>query len=81
LHAFSLSAADSADSLDRGGDRKLNRALQTIILTRRRQHQATTAYIQRRQHEGKTSRESVRCLKRYLDRHLYRLLEQTPITA
>jgi hypothetical protein len=67
--------------LDRGGDRKLNRALQTIVLTRRRQHPATIAYIQRRQHEGKTSRESIRCLKRYLARHLYRLLEQTPTTA
>jgi transposase len=67
--------------LDRGGDRKLNRALQTIILTRRRNHAATVAYIQRRQSEGKTSRESVRCLKRYLARHLYRLLEAQPTTA
>jgi transposase len=67
--------------LDRGGDRKLNRALQTIILTRRRQHAATIAYIERRRGEGKTSRESVRCLKRYLARHLYRLLETPPTTA
>jgi transposase len=67
--------------LDRGGDRKLNRALQTIILTRRRQHPATIAYIERRRHEGKTSRESVRCLKRYLARHLYRLLEAQPTTT
>ena len=67
--------------LDRGGDRKLNRALQTIILTRRRQHPATIAYIERRRAEGKTRRESVRCLKRYLARHLYRLLEAQPTTA
>ena len=67
--------------LDRGGDRKLNRALQTIILTRRRQHPATIAYIERRRAEGKTRRESVRCLKRYLARHLYRLLEAPPSPA
>jgi transposase len=67
--------------LDRGGDRKLNRALQTIVLTRRRQHPATIAYIERRRAEGKTSRESVRCLKRYLARHLYRLLEAPPSPA
>jgi transposase len=67
--------------LDRGGDRKLNRALQTIVLTRRRQHPPTIAYIQRRQSEGKTSRESVRCLKRYLARRLYRLLEAQPASA
>jgi transposase len=61
--------------LDRGGDRQLNRALQTIVLTRRRQHPATITYMQRRRSEGKTNREATRCLKRYLARHLYRLLE------
>ena len=67
--------------LDRGGDRRLNRALHTIVLTRRRNHPATIAYIERRIREGKSTREAVRCLKRYLARHLYRLLEQTPITT
>ena len=67
--------------LDRGGDRRLNRALHTIVLTRRRNHPATIAYIERRTQEGKTTREAVRCLKRYLARHLYRLLEATPAPA
>lgn len=67
--------------LDRGGDRQLNRALHTIVLTRRRSHPATIAYIERRTREGKTTREAVRCLKRYLARHLYRLLEATPAPA
>ena len=67
--------------LDRGGDRQLNRALQTIVLTRRRQHPPTIAYIERRRSEGRTSRESVRCLKRYLARHLYKLLEAQPTPA
>jgi transposase len=38
-------------------------------------HPATIAYIQRRLQEGKTRREANRCLKRYLARNLYRLLE------
>jgi transposase len=61
--------------LDRGGDRQLNRALHTIVLSRRqRQHPATIAYIERRISEGKTVREATRCLKRYTARHLYRRL-------
>jgi len=67
--------------LDRGGDRKLNRALHTIALTRRRCDPTTIAYIQRRQREGKTEREAVRCLKRYIARNLYRLLEATATTT
>jgi transposase len=61
--------------LDRSGDRQLNRALHQILITRRRIHQPTIAYIQRRISEGKTRREANRCLKRYLARNLYRLLE------
>jgi len=61
--------------LDRSGDRQLNRALHQILVTRRRIHPPTTAYIERRISEGKTRREANRCLKRYLARGLYRLLE------
>ena len=61
--------------LDRSGDRQLNRALHQILVTRRRIHQPTIAYIERRISEGKTRREANRCLKRYLARSLYRLLE------
>jgi transposase len=61
--------------LDRAGDRQLNRALHTVVLSRRqRQHPATIAYIERRIAEGKSSREATRCLKRYIARHLYRRL-------
>jgi len=67
--------------LDRSGDRKLNRALHQILVTRRRTDPATIAYIQRRLHEGKTRREANRCLKRYLARSLYRLLEHGTPTA
>ena len=67
--------------LDRGGDRALNRALHTIVLSRRAHDPATIAYIERRQAEGKSAREAIRCLKRYLARHLFRLLEGMPVTA
>ncbi len=42
--------------LDRGGDRQLNRALQTVIVSRRKHHQPTIAYIDRRISEGKSAR-------------------------
>jgi hypothetical protein len=68
--------------LSRGGDRQLNRALHTVVL-HRRQHDATTrSYIARRVAEGKTTREATRVLKRYLARHLYRVMQNaTPLTT
>jgi transposase len=63
--------------LSRGGDRQLNRALHTVILHRRQHDPATRDYIERRIAEGKTRRDATRRLKRYLARHLYRLLQQT----
>jgi transposase len=65
--------------LSRGGDRQLNRALHTVILHRRLHDPATQAYITRRVAEGKTRRDAVRLLKRYLARHLYRVLNQEPL--
>jgi transposase len=67
--------------LDRSGDRQLNRALHMILISRRRWHQPTIDYIARRRQDGKTTREANRCLKRYLARNLYRLLEHPPMTT
>ena len=64
--------------LNRYGDRQLNRALHTIALVRLRYDPATRAYADRRTAEGKTDREIKRCLKRYIARDLYRLLEDQP---
>lgn len=66
--------------LNRGGDRQLNRALHTIALSRRATHRPTRDYIERRRCEGKTARDINRCLKRYLARRLYRLLEASAMT-
>jgi transposase len=67
--------------LDPGGDRQLNRALHTIIVSRRKNHPPTIAYIERKTSEGKSVREAIRCLKRHLARHIYRLLERTAMAA
>jgi transposase len=61
--------------LDQGGNRQINAALHRVIVTRARCHQPTREYIARRLAEGKTTREAIRCLKRYLTRHVWRLLQ------
>jgi hypothetical protein len=61
--------------LNRGGDRRLNRALHMAVITRMTHDPDTRAYVERRRAEGRTTKEIRRCLKRYLARHLYRTLE------
>ncbi len=56
--------------LNRGGDRRLNWALNTVVLTRMRTDPATRDYVARRTAEGKTGREIRRCLKRYTTRQI-----------
>jgi transposase len=67
--------------LNRSGDRQLNRALHTVVLSRLQRDERTRAYAERRRGEGKTDREIKRCLKRYIARELYRRLESPPLTA
>ncbi len=67
--------------LNRGGDRQVNRALHTIVLSRLASHADTRAYAAKRAAAGKTPREIKRCLKRYLARRLFRLLERTALAA
>jgi transposase len=61
--------------LNRHGDRQLNRALHTIVLSRLRYDDRTRAYADRSTQQGRSHRETIRCLKRYIARDLYRLLE------
>jgi len=63
--------------LNRSGDRQLNRALHTIVLSRLMHDPHTKAYAARRTAEGKSPREIKRCLKRAVARQVYRLLETT----
>jgi transposase len=64
--------------LNRSGDRQLNRALHTIVLTRLQRDPTTQDYAKQRRAQGKTDREIKRCLVRYVARQLYRLLEPDP---
>ena len=60
--------------LNRGGDRDANRALHLICVVRMARDRRTKRYVARRTAEGKSKREIMRCLKRYIAREVYRVL-------
>jgi len=62
--------------LNRGGDRQANAALYRIVIVRLRYHQPSRYYMERRLKEGLTKKEIVRCLKRYVAREVYQILNQ-----
>jgi transposase len=64
--------------LDRGGNRQLNCALHRIAITQARLHPPARAYLERKQSEGKSRREALRCLKRQLARVVYTTLKSEP---
>lgn len=75
------SGKNQCHRLSRGGDRQLNRALHTVVMTRLRCDDDTRAYRDRRRAEGLTDRKIRRCLKRYLARQIYRTLEAATKTT
>ena len=68
------SGRTSRRRLNRGGDRQANAALYRIALSRLRWDQPTRQYLDKRISEGKTKREALRCLKRYIAREVYHLI-------
>jgi transposase len=60
--------------LNLGGNREANRALYMICLARMRRDRRTQKYVARRTAEGKSKREIIRCLKRYIARETYSVL-------
>jgi transposase len=64
--------------LDRGGNRQLNCALHRIAITQARIHPPARAYLARKQSEGKSRREALRCLKRQLARTVHTTLKNEP---
>ena len=64
--------------LNRGGDRRANNALFTIVLNRMQHDPRTRVYVERRTAEGMSKREIVRCLKRYVAREIYNILTNPP---
>ena len=66
--------------LNRGGDRRLNRALHMATIVRMTHDPETRAYVEKRRAEGRTTMEIRRVLKRYLARQIYRTLT-TAVTS
>ena len=64
--------------LNRGGDRQANSALYPIALSWLRWDARTRDYLARRIPEGKTRREAIRCLKRYLTCEIYQIITSPP---
>lgn len=60
--------------LDRGGNRQLNCALHRIAVTQGRVHAPAREFLARKQAEGKSRMEALRCLKRHLARRVWGLL-------
>lgn len=67
--------------LNRGGDRRLNRAIHTVAVVRMRCDPGTRAYVAKRTAQGRTTKEILRCLKRYITRQLFRALHPKPAPA
>jgi transposase len=62
--------------LNRSGNRQLNCALHRIAITQGRVHAPAQAYLARKEAEGRSRREALRCLKRHLVRTIYRTLRE-----
>ncbi|WP_244516969.1 transposase [Arthrobacter alpinus] len=63
--------------LNHGGDRQLNKALYTIALSRIHWDQVTKDYVSKRTSQGRTKKEIIRSLKRYITRQIYRTLQSS----
>ena len=72
------SGQTSRHRLDRGGNRQLNCALHRLAINKGNWDPETAAYLARKQPEGKSRKEALRCLKRHLARRVWRLLRTPP---
>lgn len=61
--------------INHGGHRQLNAAIYRTVIVRMRFHEPTLAYVARRTEEGKSKRDIIRCLKRYVIREIYHLIK------
>jgi hypothetical protein len=64
--------------INHGGHRQLNAAIYRTVIVRMRFHEPTIAYVARRTAEGKSKRDIIRCLKRYVIREVYHLVKAKP---
>jgi transposase len=68
---------DHPPRLNPGGNRQANHALWRIVFTRMSSDPRTRAYVERRRAQGRSTREIMRVLKRYVAREVYRHLPST----
>lgn len=67
--------------INHGGHRQLNAAIYRTVIVRMRFHEPTIAYVARRTAEGRSKRDIIRCLKRYVIREVYHLVKANPTTG
>lgn len=67
--------------INHGGHRQLNAAIYRTVIVRMRFHEPTIAYVARRTAKGKSKRDIIRCLKRYVIREVYHLVKTDPRTG
>lgn len=67
--------------INHGGHRQLNAAIYRTVIVRMRYHQPTIDYVARRTAQGKSKRDIIRCLKRYVIREVYHLIKINPKTG
>ena len=65
------SGKSSRSRLNRGGNRQANAALYRVVIVRMYHHRPTIEYVRKRTAEGKTKREIIRCLKRFVAREVF----------
>jgi transposase len=65
--------------LNRAGNRQANAAIHRIVLVRLRRHRQTQEYMARRTAEGRSKKEIMRCLKRYVAREIFPIILATSV--
>jgi len=64
--------------VNRGGNREANSALWRIVLVRMAGDPRTREYVDKKRREGRSTKEAIRCLKRYVAREVYCELMRVP---
>jgi transposase len=62
--------------LNRRGNRRLNSVIHMIAVTQLRMHPPAIAFVERKRAQGMSTREALRCLKRYIARTLFKTMRR-----
>jgi len=64
--------------LNRGGDRAANQALWRVVMVRLAHDPRTRHYVEMKRKQGRSKKEAIRCLKRYVAREVFTELSRVP---